>query len=138
MFPASTSLRSATSVNSRAAARTSGTASTPPGRGAGNESVDQYWPALRRRAQHRAGHHRDLQPAELIEHIEGGGGTRARRGLFDRSNLAGHTNIVLTGADADAILQRRGGQAMHQQRRGSGVADTHFAERDDAGAGGNL
>ena len=27
---------------------------------------------------------------------------------------------------------------MHQQRRGSGVADTHFAERDNAGAGGDF
>ena len=45
---------------------------------------------------------------------------------------------IAAGADADAIRKRRGGEAMHQQRRGSGVADTHFAERDDAGAGGNL
>src|ERR1700677_2190340 len=32
-------------------------------RGAGNESVDDHRPALRRRAEYRACHHRDLQPA---------------------------------------------------------------------------
>ena len=77
-------------------------------------------------------------PPNSTKHLEGRGGVAARRGLFDRRALAGHAGIVLTGADADAIRQRRRREAMHQQRRGSGVADSHFAERDDVGAGGNL
>src|SRR5712691_2449408 len=95
--------------------------------GAGNKSVDQYGPALRRRAQHGAGHHRDFQPAEFTEHVEWCGGVAAGRRLFDRRAFAGHAGVVLTCADADAILKSCRREAMGQQRRGGGVADSHFA-----------
>ncbi len=176
--PGTTSLRSATSVSSLAAARMSGAASTAPvpspsrmpsassgcastassrrawprsaelvrehaivarrrcepdrreRGGACDEAVDQHRPALRRRAEHRARHHGDLATAELGQHVARLGHGAARGRARERGALARHAGLVLAGAGADAFGERRGCEAVHDQRSRSGVADAHLADRD--------
>ena len=80
-----------------------------PARRAGDEAVDHHRAAARRRAEHRAGHHREFVAAEFGQHIERRGGIAARRGALRHRELAGDPGGIETGAGADAIDQRQPG-----------------------------
>ncbi|EEF26104.1 conserved hypothetical protein, partial [Ricinus communis] len=79
------------------------------GRGGGDEAVDQHRTSPRGRAQHRPGHHGDLAAAELRQHRERILGVAAGGGAGDGGGLAGQAFGVVSGALADAGVQRRRG-----------------------------
>jgi hypothetical protein len=102
--------------------------------GRGNdESVDEQDHAALSRAEHCAGHHDDLEAAELGEHgarVRLRGQFGALDGLRQQVALTGQSCIVETRTAADAIDQRRTGQRVCDQRRGCRVADSHLTEAE--------
>src|SRR3984957_5026847 len=85
-------------------------------RGAGDETIDDDRGAGPRRAQNRAGHHGDLEAAELGEHGKRVGGAAAGGGARQRGLLTLEAGLVMPGAKTDTGFERSGGEAMHDQR----------------------
>ena len=57
-----------------------------------------------------------------------------REGRGQHVPLAAEAGIVETGAAADAIRERQTGQAVHEERRRGGIADTHLAQNQRVAA----
>ena len=102
-----------------------------------DEAIDDDEHARTRRAQVGAGHHRDLEAAELGE--QGQGRERARiataRGPHEQFALARQACVVEAGAAADEAVERGAAQARGDEAGRCGVADAHFAEADRIAAG---
>jgi hypothetical protein len=94
-----------------------------------DESVDHHQPPLVRRLQQRAGQRRDLEAAEGGQRLQRSARVRvARRDARQQHALARQPGVVEPGAAADAVVERRAGEARRQQRGGRAVADAHLAQ----------
>ena len=109
--------RSPTATSAAAPAMKPSTMTTRPGRGG---------------AEHRAGHHRDLEAAVLGERRRRAAGAAAVRAAARARivALAGEAGVVEAGAAADERVERQAGELVGDERGGRGVADAHLAEGD--------
>jgi hypothetical protein len=107
-------------------------------RGADDEAVEQHRNALDARGEDRAGDRRDLAPAEATQDLERIGEMLAmqRDGGAHGVGLARHPGVVGAGAAADPVLRRAAIKPAIDRRRRGGVADAHFAQTEQIGAGG--
>ena len=110
-------------------------------RRARDEAVEQDGKAIRGGAQHEAGKHRDLEPADRGEDAERVGGIRRlqRERTPDRLDLARESVVVESrspSADGGCVdAEEDGGQRARRRR----VADAHLADPEQVDAvGGQL
>ena len=106
-----------------------------------DEAVDQDQHAFFGRAEHGAGHHRDLETAVFGQHVQRGvRPPAALERLREQGALAEQAGIVQTGAAAGDGVQvgvvLGADQAVGDQRRRRRVADAHLAEADAVAAVG--